>query len=168
MPSVQYETQQGIVTVSIERGSDGRVTATVCERTYQLTAERTQSGRWALDFGDRTVQVATAADGLRRYGQVVGGPVYALSLAIPAARRRGTSGAEAGRLTAQMPGQVVDVLVKAGQTVTAGQPLIVLEAMKMEIRICAPTDGIVREVLVKKGDVVDRDQQLIQIDARDA
>ncbi|NOG48992.1 MAG: acetyl-CoA carboxylase biotin carboxyl carrier protein subunit [Chloroflexi bacterium] len=58
-----------------------------------------------------------------------------------------------------MPGQVVDVLVKAGQTVTAGQPLIVLEAMKMEIRIGAPTDGIVREVLVKKGDVVDRDQQ---------
>ncbi|NOG48991.1 MAG: hypothetical protein HND48_05640 [Chloroflexi bacterium] len=66
--------------MSIERGSDGRVTATVGERTYQLTAERTQSGRWALDFGDRTVQVATAADGLRRYGQVVGGPVYALSL----------------------------------------------------------------------------------------
>ncbi|MBK9122049.1 MAG: biotin/lipoyl-binding protein [Chloroflexi bacterium] len=168
MPSVQYETQQGVVSVSIERGSDGRVTATVGERTYQLSAERTQSGRWVLDFDDRTVQVATAADGSRRYAQVVGGPVYALSIATPSARRRASAGAEAGRLTAQMPGQVVDVLVEPGQTVTAGQPLIVLEAMKMEIRVGAPSDGVVREVLVKEGDVVERDQQLIQIDAPDS
>ncbi len=164
MPSVQYETQQGVVSVSIERGSDGRVTATVDGRTYRLTAERTPSGRWALDFGDRSVQVATAADGTRRYAQVVGGPVYALSIATPAARRRASAGAVAGRLTAQMPGQVVDVLVEAGQAVSAGQPLIVLEAMKMEIRVGAPAGGIVREVLVNKGDVVERDQQLVQIE----
>jgi 3-methylcrotonyl-CoA carboxylase alpha subunit len=59
-----------------------------------------------------------------------------------------------GALTAPMPGTVVKVSVEAGQTVTAHQPLLILEAMKMEHVVEAPYAGVVHEVLFSKGDLV--------------
>lgn len=63
-------------------------------------------------------------------------------------------GGEGGRLTAPMPGKVVAVLVQAGQEVKKGEPLVIMEAMKMEHTIAAPHDGVVDEVLFAVGDQV--------------
>ncbi len=60
----------------------------------------------------------------------------------------------ADRLVAPMPGSVVQVLVAAGATVTAGTPLVVVEAMKMEHVVRAPHDGVVETIRVAVGDVV--------------
>jgi len=62
---------------------------------------------------------------------------------------------------APMTGKVIEVLVAAGDTVTAGQPLVVLEAMKMEHTLEAPHDGEVAEVLAEVGEVVDADVELV-------
>ncbi|KKW67765.1 3-methylcrotonyl-CoA carboxylase [Lampropedia cohaerens] len=62
--------------------------------------------------------------------------------------------AEAGRLTAPMPGKVIAFAVKPGDVVRQGQPLAVLEAMKMEHTITAPHDGTVAELLFSPGDQV--------------
>jgi 3-methylcrotonyl-CoA carboxylase alpha subunit len=67
----------------------------------------------------------------------------------------------AGGLTAPMPGKVVQVLVAAGDAVTKGQALLVLEAMKMETTISAPADGVVKEVRFAAGDQVDDGAALI-------
>ncbi|WP_243060575.1 biotin carboxylase N-terminal domain-containing protein [Nocardioides sp. SR21] len=56
-----------------------------------------------------------------------------------------------GSLLAPMPGTVVSVAVEAGQAVTAGQPVVVLEAMKMQHTVKAPTDGVVTQIDVKAG-----------------
>ena len=73
----------------------------------------------------------------------------------------GESGAEGGRLTAPMPGKVVSFAVKAGDKVSKGQPLAVMEAMKMEHTIAAPQDGVVEELLFVPGDqVMDGDELL--------
>jgi 3-methylcrotonyl-CoA carboxylase alpha subunit len=53
-----------------------------------------------------------------------------------------------------MPGKVVAVLVKNGQEVRKGEPLVIMEAMKMEHTISAPSDGVVEEVLYQVGDQV--------------
>ncbi|WP_224389713.1 biotin carboxylase N-terminal domain-containing protein [Pseudonocardia sp. ICBG1293] len=66
----------------------------------------------------------------------------------------------AGSLLAPMPGSVVRVHAAAGDTVTAGQPLVVLEAMKMEHTVAAPGDGVLGEVRVGPGDQVDTGQVL--------
>lgn len=63
-----------------------------------------------------------------------------------------------------MPGKVVKVFVKPGDQVEAGQPLIVLSAMKMESEFKAGSRGIVREVPVKEGDTVENNQLLVIID----
>jgi 3-methylcrotonyl-CoA carboxylase alpha subunit len=70
-----------------------------------------------------------------------------------------------GRLAAPMPGTVVQVLVKVGDVVTSGQPLIVVEAMKMEHTIKAPADGTVAEIHFKVGDPVAEGADLLAFEA---
>ena len=66
------------------------------------------------------------------------------------------------RLSAPMPGNVIRVLVKAGERVSRGQQLLVMEAMKMEHAIIAPVDGVVEKVLFNPGDLVQNGSELIE------
>jgi pyruvate carboxylase subunit B len=68
-----------------------------------------------------------------------------------------------GQVSTAMPGTVVDVLVKTGDRVKAGDPVLVIEAMKMENEVPAPVAGTVRAVHVKKGDSVNPDEALVEI-----
>ena len=77
----------------------------------------------------------------------------------------GEAAAEGGRLTAPMPGKVVSFAVKAGDKVKAGQPLAVMEAMKMEHTIAAPHDGTVAELLYAPGDQVTEGAELLKLQA---
>ncbi len=72
-------------------------------------------------------------------------------------------GAQAGRLTAPMPGKLVSFAVKAGDAVKMGQTLAVMEAMKMEHTIAAPKDGIVSEIMYAPGDQVMDGAELIKL-----
>jgi len=69
-----------------------------------------------------------------------------------------------GDVTTSMPGTIVDVLVKVGDTVKAGDPVIVTEAMKMETELQAPIAGAVKAIHVSKGDSVNPDEALIEIE----
>ncbi len=69
-----------------------------------------------------------------------------------------------GDVTTTMPGTIVEVMVKEGDEVRAGDPLLVTEAMKMETEIRAPIDGKVTAVLVQKGDHVNPDETLVRIE----
>jgi 3-methylcrotonyl-CoA carboxylase alpha subunit len=75
----------------------------------------------------------------------------------------GEGAAEGGRLTAPMPGKVVSFAVRAGDKVSKGQPLAVLEAMKMEHTIAAPADGTVAELLYAPGDQVAEGAELLKL-----
>ena len=68
-----------------------------------------------------------------------------------------------GSLRAPMPGRVVTIDVAVGQTVTAGQRLIVTEAMKMEHPLCAPCDGILSAWLCQVGEQVAEGQELLRV-----
>jgi len=70
-----------------------------------------------------------------------------------------------GSLSAPMPGKVLQVLVKAGAAVSKGDPLVVLEAMKMEHTIAAPHDGRVAEIHYKAGDQVNEGVELIKLES---
>jgi len=75
----------------------------------------------------------------------------------------GEAHGEAGRLTAPMPGKVVSFAVKAGDNVSKGQALAVMEAMKMEHTIAAPADGVVQELLYAPGDQVPEGAELLKM-----
>lgn len=72
--------------------------------------------------------------------------------------------AEAGAVLAIMPGKIIRVMVKPGQKVEEGDPVCVLEAMKMENELHAHQSGTVRAVRVMPGDDVEKDQVLVEIE----
>jgi acetyl-CoA/propionyl-CoA carboxylase biotin carboxyl carrier protein len=72
-------------------------------------------------------------------------------------------GAGDGIVRSPMPGTVISVLAEAGQPVTAGQPLVIVEAMKMEHTVTAPADGVVAELTAKAGQQVRMDESLAVI-----
>ncbi|HEY1321843.1 MAG TPA: biotin/lipoyl-containing protein, partial [Streptosporangiaceae bacterium] len=74
--------------------------------------------------------------------------------------------APAGSLLAPMPGLVLRVLAEPGAVVTAGQPLLVLEAMKMEQTVSAPADGVLAELRAKAGEQVSTGQVLAVLEAK--
>ena len=82
---------------------------------------------------------------------------------LDALAHAGETAAEGGRLTAPMPGKVVSFAVKAGDAVKKGQPLAVMEAMKMEHTIAAPADGTVAELLFAPGDQVTEGAELLKL-----
>jgi biotin carboxyl carrier protein len=67
-------------------------------------------------------------------------------------------------IKAPMPGLVLEIQVAAGQEVEKDDPLLILEAMKMENVIKAPGHGVVKKVTVKKGEAVDKNQLLIEME----
>jgi 3-methylcrotonyl-CoA carboxylase alpha subunit len=150
-------------TVRLERAPDGGYTATIGEHSFPVDARPLQDGGWLLTIDGQRITVYGAVVGNNRYLHL-DGQSYTLSVPDARAKRR-SSAAAVGDLTAQMPGQVVDVLVSEGDTVTAGQTLMLLEAMKMQIRVSAPKEGRVRRLLVGKGMVVERGQLLAEIEA---
>lgn len=91
----------------------------------------------------------------------VAAPAAAPAPAPAAAPAAPAGAAGAVSVTAPMPGNILDVKVKAGDSVKAGDTLLILEAMKMENEISAPQDGTIASVNVRKGDVVNSGDLLI-------
>lgn len=89
-------------------------------------------------------------------------PVAAAPVAAPAAAPKAAAPVAGGEpVKAPMPGNILDVKVKVGDTVKAGTVLCVLEAMKMENEIPAPKDGKVAQVVVTKGATVGAGDTLV-------
>ena len=84
---------------------------------------------------------------------------------IDAMAYAGEDSAAAGSLKSPMPGQVIAFKVAVGDSVKQGEPLAVIEAMKIEHTITAPTDGVVAELLFAAGDLVADGDELLRIDS---
>jgi biotin carboxyl carrier protein len=79
-------------------------------------------------------------------------------------RKLGTDAEGDDSISSPMPGKVVKIPVNVGDTVTSGQTLIVVEAMKMQSEFKATADRTVREILVKEGDIVNAHQVMIKLE----
>jgi 3-methylcrotonyl-CoA carboxylase alpha subunit len=144
----------------------------------------TDGDGWRLTLDGETIRlsgepagagsVAVTLDGVRsgvtvfaHTGEIAvasGGDVWRLEIVDPLAPPEAAHLA-AGRLTAPMPGRVVQLFVAAGEAVRRGQALLVIEAMKMEHTVAAPHDGTVAAVPYAVGDLVEEGVELIQLAA---
>ena len=161
----QYEYQDSTHHISLMAVDDQRFKAVIGEREIEFSASKPADGRWLLTMNHQRVSAVVASEGDRRYVHV-NGNTFILSAVDGRTKRRKPAGA-AGDLTAQMPGQIVDVLISDGETVRHGQTVVILEAMKMEIRVTTPADGVIQAVFVAPGDVVQRGQRLVEFTAHE-
>ena len=104
------------------------------------------------------------------YEILINGISYCYSVETPfSLQRRKILNSQASESTtillkAPMPGKILDVLVKTGDTVKAGDTLVILEAMKMQNAILASTKAIVKKVVVKVGDTTSKSDLLIELE----
>jgi 3-methylcrotonyl-CoA carboxylase alpha subunit len=148
----------------------------------RVVAARAKAGNWLLQLGDRTViaggerrpdgTLSLVLDGVRRHVMVldhgsetaifVEGESWRLAEIDPLVPSAGED-PTAGRLTAPMPGRVTQLMVAAGAKVRRGEPLMIIEAMKMEHTVAAPADGVVEAVRFAVGDLVEEGAELIAL-----
>lgn len=140
---------------------------TVDGREWTIDAARVDPHTLSLLVGSSSEEVTIVPDVVP--GQLaVGIRGVPLSVTLDTRRRwsRGEEGGAGGgpqRLTAPMPGKIVRVLAKVGTAVQPRQPLVVVEAMKMENELRAMTRGVVSEVLVQEGQSVDAGALLLVV-----
>lgn len=72
-----------------------------------------------------------------------------------------------GSVGAPMPGTIIEVKVKVGDTIKKGQPVLVLSAMKMEMVVNAPVSGTVKEILIENGMKLEGDDLLMNIESEE-
>jgi 3-methylcrotonyl-CoA carboxylase alpha subunit len=131
------------------------------EHEWAAGAERGADGRLAvtLDGVRRSVRVLEHGAELAVFAAGESWTIEEVDALMPPA----SAEAIVGRLTAPMPGRVVQILVAAGDEVRHGQPMMVVEAMKMEHMIAAPRDGTVAAVHYAPGDLVEEGAELIAL-----
>ena len=165
----EVEINGGVRHVSITR-ADGAFHVTVDGRRVAVDAARIDAHSWSLIVGGevrRTFEITIAPDQTPPQVAVGVGPVR-----LPATvngrrrfRKEAAAHAAAGplRVVAPMPGKIVRVLVQSGETVRARQPLVVVEAMKMENELRAGRAGTVAEVRAHAGQSVDAGAVLVVV-----
>ena len=157
----------------VELRTEGDQTiALIGEQRYVLRASSVHGV--TVRAADAHTHHTVILDGLRRPEQVsIAGQALdvevetAQEAALARALSRRGGGHGAGDVTSPMPGRVVRATVAEGDEVTAGQPIIIVEAMKMENELQAPVAGVVGRLHVSAGDTVDAGALLCTIEPHD-
>ncbi len=146
----------GVLQLAVGEGDDA-VSGTL--------AWRAEADALHVSFADHTarVQVFIEAQAHEEVAHVFAPQGATRITVVDALAHAGETQEAGGRLTAPMPGKVVSFAVAAGDKVKAGQPLAVMEAMKMEHTIAAPADGEVLELLYAPGDQVAEGAELLKL-----
>ena len=106
----------------------------------------------------------------KRYRIAVNGKTYSVALSDDLDQQIARMGFEMGsasavaRIEAPMPGLILDIGISEGDSVAEGDPLLVLEAMKMENVILSPRDGVIKKIAVSRGAAVDKKDLLVEFE----
>ena len=149
---------------------DDKVFARVDDRNYELEASEPEPNVFLLKHDGNIYQVYVSPQQVsgNRTKVVVGTNEFEIRLIDPK-RLRGSQAAGdtvdgAAEITTAMPGKVVRILVSAGDDVTKGDGVIVVEAMKMQNEMKSPKDGVIAKVNVAEGDTVGAGDVLVVIE----
>lgn len=145
------------------KGNQFQITVEDAEHLVGLHRQTAHTLEFTVDGRVVRAYVVTANDADTKIIWI-DGRVWTVAKSDPQRRSARASGSQAdGSLIASTPAQVRQILVSTGEKVVAGDPLLLLEAMKMEMRVSAPMDGIVAEIQCAEGDMVTRGQILAVI-----
>ncbi|NSW53252.1 MAG: biotin/lipoyl-binding protein [Anaerolineae bacterium] len=123
------------------------------------------NGLYLLQQGGEKQEVHIQHQQRSAYQITIGGHHLTAEIERDRGNRRATGSLRtAGEITAPMPAVMVDLLVIEGDAIQAGQTVLVLEAMKMQMKISSPVDGIVNRILKTPGQRVEKGEVLLKID----
>ncbi len=149
--------------LTLERLHDGATRLAVAGQGFAFTAQPLGGARHDIRLGEYRFIASVYAEG-ERFAVFTDQGAALLAEFDPLAHAADGAGS-VGRLTAPMPGKVIGFLAAVGERVARGQPLAVMEAMKMEHTIHAPHEGVVEELLYGVGDQVAEGGELLRLTA---
>lgn len=158
-----YEIGDQRKVVSVEREAN-LFRVIVGDVVYEVVVIQYHDGKLDFEIDNRRLRVYLARNDSHRY-IAMAGEAWSLERVDPEQQRSTARiASEIGSLEATMPGLVLDVSVAEEDWVQRGDTLILLEAMKMELRIASPCAGRVRKIHCEAGQVVQRGQTLVEIE----
>jgi biotin carboxyl carrier protein len=146
--------------VLVEASGEWSARVRTGELDVTLAVTPLSPGWFLMSDGTRSWRVCVDRDGVFRHVTVEGVGEARFEREVGGRRRRE---APEGSLASPMPGTVVKVLVKVGDRVARGEELLLVEAMKMEIKIESPLAGVVRAVRKREGEPCDAGETLVEI-----
>ena len=151
--------------VTLVRRADS-ATLGVGGRDHRCLLQEVGAGEYRIAVDGKTHRVWVVVH--RGYAYVHAfGRAWELEVVDPIARAQRGAGAGEAVATAPMPGTVVKIMVAAGDAVHKGQPLLVIESMKMQTEIAARRDGTVERVFVSENQTFDRGAKLVSLVAQE-
>jgi 3-methylcrotonyl-CoA carboxylase alpha subunit len=166
---VRWKDGEREVAVIVRRPRDGTLSLELPGGAVEANVRRSDDGRLAIRLGNDTFTAAvvrrTANDGGIDYTLFADGVSQRLRLVDPldVTQYEAVASGEAS-VRSPLPGKIIDLRVKPGDTVSRGQPLLVLEAMKMEHTLAAPADGKVKSVRYAVGEQVPEGAELVEFE----
>jgi biotin carboxyl carrier protein len=165
MIKFSYQVSGQVFEIELEktpRGYRARANGT----TQEIEIGRAVDGEFSLRIDGQPHTTYFAMNGVTRF-VAYEGKTYTLTAATRRAARHDSAHAHSDEdaIRAPMPGQVRGVQAKAGDVVERGQTLLILEAMKMEIKVQSPRAGRIAKILVKPGELVEREQVVAEIES---
>jgi 3-methylcrotonyl-CoA carboxylase alpha subunit len=158
---IEVQGQHHVAT--LQRTHDGAMVLAVGDRRWPFGVRSRESNVHDVTLGEQRCVLSVYAVGERI--AVFAAEGSAQLQEIDPIAHAADGAVEGGRLTAPMPGRVIAFLANVGDSVKQGQPLAVMEAMKMEHTISAPRDGTVAELLYAVGDQVSEGGELLRLAA---
>jgi len=165
----KYTVRMGETTSEIEVARAGEsYLARLDGRTVSLRWDESEPGRLNLEVDGRPLELRLTrqSDGTLRFEKQARQFAVRVEDDLSArARRAHPRQGEPVPLRSPMPGMVVKVLVEEGQTVSLEEPVLIIEAMKMQNELAAPAAGVIEGLSVKAGQAVNGDQVLLSVRA---
>jgi len=158
--------------IELEQTADGHYLVSIDGTSHEIDARRFEGGTWSLIIDglsyDVELEVAGKNESEGQYVALVRGSVMEFSVQDERKNRlrfQDSIGSREGPqiVKAPMPGKIVKILVEEGQEIAENEPIIIIEAMKMENELRAVKDGVISKIMVSEGDTVEGNSKLITI-----
>ena len=170
MRTYRIQLNERAYTVAVEQKGKHDFKVTIDSETFNVESlANHEISTWLVQSGNDTLRAQTrvlptdkvdvwvAGAALQAAVCVIGAGGYTLASQDIGQERAG------GRIRAPMPGRITSILVKEGEAVETGTPLLILEAMKMQNELTSPTSGLVESIHVREGDAVKKDSLLLVV-----
>lgn len=150
--------------------SESGYTAEVGDKSYNLKVKRMESGIMLLDVDGKCYKVYIGENG-GKYSIAVLSEDYTVEKVMKEDSQTATfeeEKKEGNIVTTPMPGKVIKVLCQEGEHVSAGQTLVIIEAMKMENNINAHKEAVIKKIVAKEGDQVHLSDPIIEFESEES
>ncbi len=165
---MKYEINSGAHSLQVDFQSEaGRLIINTDDASLNLEAVEVQPGVYSVIMNNRSFVVGVACNGENRVN-VNGTPISlelldAVHLHLRELGWDSLKEVKAGLISAQIPGLITKIFRGVGDEIVEGDPLFLIEAMKMENEIKAPVSGIIQKISVSEGQTVEKGTNIIEI-----